>query len=409
MQLSIIIVNYNVKYFLEQCLCAVQKACEGIKAEIFVVDNHSTDGSREYLVPKFPQVIFKWHNTNEGFAKASNSVINEAKGERILFLNPDTVIPEDCLSKCLHFFDTQPHCGAVGVPMINGAGNFLKESKRCLPSPLASFFKLVGLVKMFPTSKLFAGYYAGHLPQNKTNEVDALAGAFMMLSKEAVEKTNGFDENFFMYGEDIDLSYRIQKAGLKNYYFAETTILHFKGESTQKLSGIYIKHFYGAMKLFVLKHYTHQKATLVFMLMAIFLSKALASLRMFLMHLFIHNKNPVAPQHTAAACSQKEFNELIHLLKYASPKIIICGRLAVNENDAATCIGSIENPKQALIKHKIDQVVFCEGCLTFKDIIAQLPHFPKKINCLFHAAGSGSIVGGGKKNVKGYLLQSFSG
>ncbi|MEP6711037.1 MAG: glycosyltransferase family 2 protein [Ferruginibacter sp.] len=404
MQLSIIIVNYNVKYFLEQCLYSVQKACLGIDAEIFVVDNNSTDGSREYLEPKFPGVIFKWSIVNAGFAKANNSVLNEVMGEYILFLNPDTIIPEDCFTKCLNFCKIHPNCGAVGVRMINASGIFLKESKRSLPLPMASFFKLAGLAKLFPSSKFFARYYAGHLPQNTTNEVDALAGAFMMLSKEAVEKTQGFDESFFMYGEDIDLSYRIQKAGLKNYYFADTTILHFKGESTQKLSGTYINHFYGAMKLFVIKHYTEKKITRFFMLQAIFFSKELASLKLFFLKQFFSGKKLITSQHTAVAASHHEFNELIHLLKYAAPPVIICGRLAVNDHDKNVCIGRINTPKNALVKNKIKQVIFCEGVLSFKDIISYLPLFSKKINCFFHAANSSSIVNAGKKNSKGLFI-----
>ena len=401
MQLTIIIVNYNVKYFLEQCLYSVLKACIEIDAEIFVVDNNSTDGSREYLEPKFTTVIFKWNSVNAGFAKANNSVLKEAKGEHILFLNPDTLIPEDCLTECLHFFAAHSNCGALGVPMINGSGTFLKESKRSFPTPMASFFKLAGFAKLFHSSKLFTRYYAGHLPKNKTNEVDALAGAFMMLSKEAVEKTNGFDEKFFMYGEDIDLSYRIQQAGLKNYYFSGITILHFKGESTQTLSGKYIKHFYGAMKLFVRKHYTEKKTMLLFMLLAIFLTKTLASLKMFFIKIFSSNKYSDKSQNIAVAGSQKEFNEILQLLKYAVPPVIICGRIAISQDDKGVYIDNINNEKKLLFKNAIDQVVFCEGTLTFKNIIYHLQHFPKKMNCLFHAASSTSIVGATKKNTNG--------
>ena len=410
MQLSIIIVNYNVKYFLEQCLYSVQKACVGIDAEIFVVDNNSDDGSREWLQSKFSNVIFKWNNNNVGFAKANNSVLSEARGAHILFLNPDTIIPEDCLTACLHFFTAHSNCGAIGVRMINGAGKFLRESKRSLPSPIASFFKMAGLAYLFPSSKIFAGYYAGHLPENKTNEVDALAGAFIMLSKEAIEKTKGFDESFFMYGEDIDLSYRIQKAGLKNYYFADTTILHFKGESTQKLSGNYIKHFYGAMKLFVIKHYAEKKLTRIFMLLAITASQALASLKLFILKIFTGGKQKNKIYNTTVAASHKEFNDLIHLLKYAAPAVFICGRVAVNEYDKNYCIGNLKNKKGLLNKTKIDQLVFCEGTLSFKSIIQQLQDFrgfrgvSNKFRFLFHAAGSRSIVGSGKKNTKGVFI-----
>ena len=156
LQLSIIIVNYNVKYFLEQCLYSVQKACTGIKAEVFVVDNHSADGSREYLSSKFPKVVFKWNMNNDGFGKASNSVLKETKGDYILFLNPDTIVPEDCFEKCLSFFKKNQNCGSLGVHMLDGSGRFLKESKRGFPSPLISLFKMAGLAGLFPSSKIFA-------------------------------------------------------------------------------------------------------------------------------------------------------------------------------------------------------------------------------------------------------------
>ena len=260
MQLSIIIVNYNVKYFLEQCLCAVQKACINLKAEIFVIDNNSTDGSPEYLLPKFPSVNFIWNDTNAGFAKANNQALAIAKGEYVVFLNPDTIVPEDCFEKCTGFFKANPGTGALGVHMVDGSGKFLKESKRAFPSPLTCLYKLTGLANLFPHSKIFAKYYLGHLTENKNHEVDVLAGAFMMIPREVLAKTGSFDEIFFMYGEDVDLSYRIQKAGCKNFYFAATTIIHFKGESTGEGSFKYVRLFYKAMSLFVKKHYSGSRA-----------------------------------------------------------------------------------------------------------------------------------------------------
>jgi GT2 family glycosyltransferase len=260
LQLSVIIVNYNVKYFLEQCLCSVVKACRHIDAEIFVVDNNSTDNSRELLLLQFPQVKFIWNSVNIGFAKANNLALAQATGKYILFLNPDTIVPEDCFTNHMHFFELHPEAGASGIRMIDGAGKFLKESKRSFPSPLTSLYKLSGLAKMFPRSKTFGRYHAGHLSENENHQVDVLAGAYMMIPKEVLNKTGSFDETFFMYGEDIDLSYRIQKAGYKNYYFAESTIIHFKGESTKKGSLNYVKMFYSAMSLFVKKHYSGTRA-----------------------------------------------------------------------------------------------------------------------------------------------------
>ena len=260
MQLSVIIINYNVKYFLEQCLHSVLKACRAIDSEIIVADNNSTDGSRAYLEDNFPTVRFIWNSDNVGFAKANNLALEKAKGAFTLYLNPDTLLAEDCIEKCMQFFKTDQKIGALGVHMVDGSGNFLKESKRAFPSPLTSLFKLSGLANLFPKSKTFARYHLGHLPENENHEVDVLAGAFMMMPKKVLDEIGNFDERFFMYGEDVDLSYRIQKAGYKNYYFAESSMIHFKGESTKRGSLNYVRLFYKAMSLFVKKHYSGGKA-----------------------------------------------------------------------------------------------------------------------------------------------------
>lgn len=260
MQLSVIIVNYNVKYFLEQCLFSVLKACCNISAEVIVVDNNSNDGSRSLLQEKFPAVYFIWNTANTGFSKANNQALQHAKGEYILFLNPDTIVPEDCFEKCIQFFKYHPQAGALGIKMIDGSGNFLKESKRAFPGPLTSLYKLSGLAKLFPHSKTFSRYHLGNLSANENHEVDVLAGAFMMIPHTVLKEVGSFDETFFMYGEDVDLSYRIQKAAYKNYYFSEAPIIHFKGESTKKGSLNYVRLFYSAMSLFVKKHYSGTKA-----------------------------------------------------------------------------------------------------------------------------------------------------
>lgn len=260
MTLSVIIVNYNVKYFLEQCLYTVRKAAESVATEVIVIDNNSTDESLPYLTPKFPEVRFIQNNANTGFGKACNRGLEEASGEYILFLNPDTIVAEDSFSKCIQFFQSHPECGALGVKMIDGSGLFLKESKRAFPSPLTSLFKLAGLARLFPKSKLFSRYHLGHLSREENHEVDVLAGAFLLTKKDVLQKVGSFDDEFFMYGEDVDLSYRIQKAGYKNYYFSETTIIHFKGESTKRGSLNYVKMFYQAMITFVRKHYGGARA-----------------------------------------------------------------------------------------------------------------------------------------------------
>src|SRR4030095_3988516 len=201
MQLSVIIVSYNSMGLLENCLFSVEKAMLNLDGEIIVVDNNSTDGSKENLVPQFPGVKFIFNKDNAGFAKACNQGFKISSGNYVLFLNPDTVLPETCLTDCISFFETLPNAGAVGVKMMDKKGNFLKESKRGLPSPSASFYKLFGLAAIFPKSKTIAKYYQGHLPENESNPVEVLSGAFMMIKREVFEKVNGFDESFFMYGE----------------------------------------------------------------------------------------------------------------------------------------------------------------------------------------------------------------
>ena len=255
MELSIIIVNYNVKYFLDHCLCSVQKAIKSIDAEVLVIDNNSPDNSVEYLEPLFNNVTFIKRSENLGFGKANNLGLEMAKGRYVLFLNPDTLIQEDTLHKCIAAFEQDEKIGAIGVRMIDGSGKFLKESKRSFPSPATSLFKLFGLAALFPKSPVFSKYHLGHLSEHKNHEVDVLSGAFMMVRKAVLDKTGGFDKDFFMYGEDIDLSYRIQEAGYKNLYLADTSIIHFKGESTNKGSLNYVKMFYQAMEIFVQKHY----------------------------------------------------------------------------------------------------------------------------------------------------------
>ncbi|MEO8569131.1 MAG: glycosyltransferase [Ginsengibacter sp.] len=284
MVLSVIIVNFNVKYFLEQCLCSVIKAIKNIEGEIIVIDNNSTDGSRDFFLNKFSEVNFIWNHENEGFAKANNKALKEASGDYILFLNPDTIVPEDCFEKCITFIQSKNDSIALGSKMIDGSGRFLKESKRAFPSPLTSLYKLSGLSGLFPRSKIFSKYHLGYLDKNATHEVDVLAGAFMMMPKKITESVGSFDESFFMYGEDIDLSYRIQKAGFRNYYFAENTIIHFKGESTKKGSLNYVRMFYKAMSVFVQKHYGGTKAGLFIFLIqsAIYLRAGLAAIAQFL-------------------------------------------------------------------------------------------------------------------------------
>lgn len=262
MKLSVIIVNYNVENFLEQCLNSVLIAAKGIESEIFVVDNNSVDGSVHMVKEKFPSVILIENKDNKGFSKANNQAIRQSSGEFILLLNPDTVIEDDTFKKIVSFMDEHPDAGGLGVKMVDGKGLFLPESKRGLPTPEVAFYKIFGFSYLFPRSRVFGRYHLGYLDNDKIHKIDILSGAFMLLRKEVLQITGLLDESFFMYGEDIDLSYRIIKAGYNNYYYPETTIIHYKGESTKKTSVNYVLTFYRAMIIFASRHFSPKNARL---------------------------------------------------------------------------------------------------------------------------------------------------
>lgn len=255
-RLSVVIVNYKVPFFVEQALISLQQATRHIPCEVFVVDNNSQDGSVEYLEKRFPQVSFLRNTQNSGFAVANNQAIRLAKGEYILLLNPDTVIGEQVLDRVIRFFEQHEEAGAVGVRMLDGSGRFLPESKRGFPSLWASFCKIFGIVQLFPARKWTGGYYQDHLSQDEIHPVPILAGAFMCMPRRVLDKCGLLDESFFMYGEDIDLSYRITRAGYQNYYLPER-ILHYKGESTATQSFQYVLVFYKAMRIFYRKHFKY--------------------------------------------------------------------------------------------------------------------------------------------------------
>ncbi len=283
MKISVIIVNYNVRHFLEQALLSVRKALQGISGDVWVVDNNSVDDSVAMVREKFPEVRLIANRNNPGFAIANNQAIRESTGEYVLLLNPDTLVEEDTFSKCIHFMDTHPDAGALGVKLIDGSGKYLPESKRGFPSPWVAFCKTVGLSAIFPKSRLFNGYYLGYLDPEKTHPVDVLVGAFMFIRRAALDKAGLLDEAFFMYGEDIDLSYRIVQAGYRNYYFPDTKIIHYKGESTKKGSLNYVRTFYQAMIIFTRKHFTGSSAGLFIAMLqaAIWLRAGLTLLKNF--------------------------------------------------------------------------------------------------------------------------------
>lgn len=391
MKLSIIIVNYNVKYFLEQCLCSVMCAIEGLQAEVIVVDNASTDRSVEYLQPKFPSVKFIISQQNLGFGKANNIALKQCTGDYVLFLNPDTIIPEDCLQKSLAFIELKKDTGAIGIRMLDGGGHFLPESKRSLPTPVSSFFKLTGLAAVFPHSSLFNKYALGNLDEKENHEVDVLCGAFFLSKRNLLLELNGFDEDFFMYAEDIDLSYRIQKAGYKNYYFAESAIIHFKGESSSKSDTRYVRMFYEAMILFVKKHYSNKNKFALSMALqtAIVLRGLLSAMSAPFRKKITGTQSPsditlMGDENAVERAKEK----LLHLFPHTQMEIASPDKAAFNDT------------KQELI--------FCMGLLTYKTtlLLVQQLSLP---NVKWFGKNTGSMVGSTHKNSQGevYIVPTY--
>ncbi len=255
MRVSVILISYRVPFFLEQCLASVRAAIAAgdIPVEIIVVDNAPGDGSLDYLKPRFPEVRFLEPGENLGFGKANNLAWKAAGGQHIVFLNPDTLIPESFFKASIAFLEKAPKAGALGYRMIDGSGRFLPESKRGFPTLWASFCKMSGIGSIFPKNRLFSGYYQGFLPENSPNPVPILSGAALWVRRELLEKTGGFDESYFLYAEDIDFSHQLTLSGYQNWYFPEITLLHFKGESSRK-SPVHYRNFYGAMSVFVKKY-----------------------------------------------------------------------------------------------------------------------------------------------------------
>jgi GT2 family glycosyltransferase len=270
MKLSVIIVNYNVKYFLEVCLHSVLRAAEGVETEVIVVDNHSKDGSCEMVRERFPSVRLIENKENLGFSRANNQAVAIARGEYILFLNPDTVMPEDFFRKTIGYMDAHPEAGALGPRLIDGKGQFAPDSKKSFPSLSVAFFKTTGINRLFPKSPFFNKYYAVHIQEHQLAPVDVLSGCCMLVRRSAMETAGGaFDEDYFMYCEDVDLSWRIRKAGYENIYFPDATLIHYKGESTRKATLSYVRIFNEALATFVRKHYSRRQAGLFIMLINI--------------------------------------------------------------------------------------------------------------------------------------------
>jgi GT2 family glycosyltransferase len=374
MILSVIIVNYRVPYFLELCLRSVRKSLQNLEAEIIVVDNHSADGSLDFLRPLFPEVTWMVNTENIGFARANNQALRQATGDYILFLNPDTVVPEDFARKCLGFIQSLPHPGGVGVRMIDGKGQFLRESRRGFPSPWVAFCKLSGLTALFPRSRHFARYYLGHLPGGRPHPAPVLSGACLWVSRSALETTGPFDETFFMYAEDIDLSYRLESAGYTNYYFPETTIIHFKGESTSK-DFWYTRQFYKAMVLFQRKHFKLPAFSRAAIETVIRLRAAFSAAAKIKVLQTRHSSKPRRTWLTGDPAG-------IARLKSAMT--------ASHERTAA--------PDE----HHADEIIFCIGTeFTFQSAIGALERKNPAQTVAFYAAGSHAVLSSSRADGKG--------
>jgi N-acetylglucosaminyl-diphospho-decaprenol L-rhamnosyltransferase len=408
MVISVIIVNYRVRYFLELCLASVQKALMGFEAEVLVVDNNSGDGGIEALRSLFPSVRFIENGENVGFAKANNQALTEAVGEYVLFLNPDSVLPEDFVRVCLGFMeagsaeqgvrgsgearrpvaggDDRP-IGAVGVRMVDGSGRFLPESRRGFPSPWVAFCKLSGLSALFPRSRVFARYYLGHLPADRTSPAAVLSGACLLVRRAVLAEVGGFDERFFMYAEDIDLSYRIEKAGYVNYYLADTTMIHFKGESTQK-DIRYIRQFYRAMSQFRRKHFNKG-------LPAVFNSGMEAVIRVRVrIGALVRGNRPGGPDFQGRSSGLP-----LSLLVTGDPQEVLRVQALLGLNAMTVVAGQAA---------QADGVVFCEGPeYTFQECITMLEEAAmreERLPVFFHASGTRSAVGSVDRDGRGETL-----
>lgn len=380
MQLSVIILNYNVKYFLETCIKSVQKALQNIEGEIIVIDNASTDGSKEMMHKQFPEILYLFQNENLGFPKGNNIGVAHAKGEFICILNPDTIVPEDCFEILLHDYETLDNPGIIGCKLIDGSGQFLAESKRGIPTPWVALTKVLGLYKLFPNNKLFNRYYAQHLDENQSGQVSILVGAFMLLKRKLYIEIGGFDEGCFMYSDDIDLSYSALKKGFNNYYIPKTTVIHFKGESTLK-DGTYMKRFKEAMQFFYTKHYKSSWLFNVFMNFGI----ALFALKK-------TNEKPKkdqAPEHYILLSPSQEMHQ----------------RLQTKISSAVDIAQFLEDVRVLNREHKTIEVLIDGELISFKDYIRFIEQNKNKNKTFkIRAAKSDFYIGSNHKNDKGEVL-----
>lgn len=393
MQLSVVILNYNVRYFLEQCVLSVQNALESIDAEIIVVDNNSQDESCHMMKQRFPNVKLIENKENLGFPKGNNIGVAQAKGEYVCILNPDTVVAEDTFIKVLAFAKKQSDLGIVGVKLIDGTGRFLPESKRGIPTPWVAFTKIMGLYKLFPKSKTFGKYYAEDLNENQTGKVEILVGAFMFLNRDLYLEVGGFDEDCFMYSDDIDLSYRILKKGKSNYYFHETTILHYKGESTVK-DDVYIRRFQEAMQFFYEKHFSSNGSGSV--LFSFFMQIGIVFFS-FVKMFQGHSRIKISPNQYLLCSANKDLAD----------KLALIFQKKVSFHDLKTekmVISSLFNFSSKT------EIILDNEFLSFKEIISVLDIFKKKsrsmgITFKIVPKNTNFLIGSNSNNDRGEIIQ----
>lgn len=388
MQVSIVIVNYNVAQFLYQCLTSVEAALRHISGEIIVVDNASSDDSCHLVKRFFPNVHLIENKLNVGFSKANNQGVQIAKGKYVLILNPDTVIPEDILIKLFEFANTNAQYGAIGVPLYDGNGQYLPESKRNLPTPW------VALKKMFGKT---SSYYANHLEKHISGEVAVLVGAFMWIEKSKYKKVGGFDEDYFMYGEDIDLSYKLLKKGYKNYYYSLSQVIHYKGESTLK-DNLYLNNFYGAMHLFYQKHYKTNIVIDVIMQLGIRFWHQLNKIKINTENVSFENE----PKNILYIGSD---NEILNLLSnlYKESNIHV---FAVCETRVISRFDDLEKINDTIIEKGITDIIFDNTSNSYSKIIFLMLHI-KGVNFMIHPSKSNFIIGSFNRNCQGkyYFLK----
>lgn len=377
MQLSVIILNYNVRYFLEQCVLSVQQALKGIDGEVIVIDNDSPDDSCAMMKERFPDVHLIENNYNAGFSKGNNIGVEAAKGRYVCILNPDTVVAEDTFTKVLAFAESQKNFGISGVKLVDGRGCFLPECKRGVPTPWVAFTKIGGLYKLLPRREIFNRYYAQHLHEDQTGKVDILVGAFMVMERKLYLEVGGFDEDCFMYSDDIDLSYMVLKKGLRNFYYADTSVIHYKGESTVK-DGAYMKRFREAMQFFYQKHFRRSpQFDLLMKVGTLFFA--------------IAKKNKTVqvyrPQHYVLLSKNEKLKEALQIKLEKS----------IIRTEFIDSILSMQNKKA--------EVIFDNDFVSFKEMIAFMEQqknngFTFKIR----PAGSSFIIGSNDSNDRGQVI-----